>query len=116
MSACVEDFPASRRHSEIQPEPSASFGCMAGSAREYAGNRTVSFRIEFGREFHPLDLLAKGNNLTNDNNGRRFDRIGSIQNIGQSSGAAILNEVGPSGDDGDWSCEAAAGGEKLRDD
>src|SRR6266699_113532 len=109
MSACVEDFPTSGRHSEIQPEQSASFGCRVGSALGYAGNRTVSFKIEFGCEFHPLDFLAKGNNLTNDNNGRRFDRIGSTPNIGQSSGAAILNEVGPAGDEGDWSCGATAG-------
>src|SRR5712691_5076137 len=109
MRACVEDFRASGKHSEIQPEQSASFGCGAGSAREYAGNRTLSFKIEFAREFHPLDLVTQGNNFTNDNNGRWFDCVGSIQNIGQSSGAAILNEVGPSGDDGGRSPLAAAG-------
>ena len=51
--------------------------------------------MEFGGKIYPMDLTAEADNLANDDDPRRFSGIGSIRNIRQGSGAAILNKLCP---------------------
>src|SRR5438105_4371590 len=63
-----------------------------------------------------MDFVAKPDHFANNDNGWWFDGIRSTHNIGQSSRAAILNEIGTSRNNRHWSRRGATGREKLSDD
>src|SRR5215467_7057730 len=94
MNACTGGSPTSGKDFEIQTERSGLYGYMVEFARGLAGNQPASFNVQFRRKIDPVDLIAKPNNVANDEDGRRLDRIDFMHDISKSSGSAILYEVG----------------------